>query len=652
MPLRRRGPLLYESSKLLRTGHIRLLTLHPGTQGSRIECRLQPIGLSANPVYDALSYVWGDASTSTSDTTITVNGQEMAIRRNLWHALQHLRKPLGERVLWVDAICINQKDDKEKAMQVQQMGTVYARASTVVIWLGLANKDSKASLEFLHEVAQDPAIKDEAIASALFPTDRVWGGPNSMDLVDASFTLSGALMNTLRGREYWYRLWILQEVVLGTNNVVLHIGHDNLSWDDFNKSILRLRLYLGSVPRKPGAPGFRNVSSLRIAIETGTAARLYDIRLMRKDAPTPSPKVTELGLGNPLRSILGLAQISECQEIRDKIYGLLGMATIGMPVNYNLDLFSLFTETLYHFKDALCSTLGNAHEIYTARLSQLLQRLLKGPLLPKKRRYKLHCVGMSGILAGEVVHVLDTGPAVSRQCPDATDESISRAERLTYALEYDLGEALKWFERKHGFELAPLTDSMVSHFSSCPKQHIVFPSMPHYFHATKRPFDAEFIRKLPQQVFRRGSVPMITQRSQSSPQRLVPRLFIASKQVHPQHLCQDRREGSHSVLGYVCQAAEIGDHIVRFLETDVCIVVRSSGAGEYRYVGCALIPMPGDTSTDLQVYEGAYHVDHCSIDGSAPSYEQFQRALQGGDRIDIVMDTETLQFITCFKMGS
>lgn len=96
--------------------------------------------------------------------------------------------------------------------------------------------------------------------------------------------------------------------------------------------------------------------------------------------------------------------------------------------------------------------------------------------------------------------------------------------------------------------------------------------------------------------------------------------------------------------------AQIGDHIIRFLETDVCLVVRDSGVGEYRFVGCAQIPTWGDASTDRQVQELAWHVDHCYLLGSAPSYVQFQRDFQDviGDRVDIVIDVETLQFVTSF----
>jgi Heterokaryon incompatibility protein (HET) len=38
--------------------------------------------------------------------------------------------------IWIDAICINQKDIGEKNVQVPLMGEIYASAACVIVWLG------------------------------------------------------------------------------------------------------------------------------------------------------------------------------------------------------------------------------------------------------------------------------------------------------------------------------------------------------------------------------------------------------------------------------------------------------------------------------------------------------------------------------------
>lgn len=42
----------------------------------------------------------------------------------------------ASRLIWVDALCINQEDDRERAGQVKIMGSIYQRARLVKVWLG------------------------------------------------------------------------------------------------------------------------------------------------------------------------------------------------------------------------------------------------------------------------------------------------------------------------------------------------------------------------------------------------------------------------------------------------------------------------------------------------------------------------------------
>ena len=58
------------------------------------------------------------------------------IPENLSKALMRLMPKDGSRMIWADAICINQKDNSEKAWQVRQMDQVYSRADRVLIYLG------------------------------------------------------------------------------------------------------------------------------------------------------------------------------------------------------------------------------------------------------------------------------------------------------------------------------------------------------------------------------------------------------------------------------------------------------------------------------------------------------------------------------------
>jgi hypothetical protein len=116
---------------------IRLVTLEPaGHLDSPIRYTLHTADLGAQlkPKFEALSYVWGDAT-----VTLPIqldHHQDFPVTVNLERALRHLRRPGNDWVLWVDAICIDQDSVTERSHQVQQMGDIYSEAALVHAWLG------------------------------------------------------------------------------------------------------------------------------------------------------------------------------------------------------------------------------------------------------------------------------------------------------------------------------------------------------------------------------------------------------------------------------------------------------------------------------------------------------------------------------------
>lgn len=138
-------------------GSVRLLRLLPPDPDapSQIKCRISSFALLDSETahaYEALSYVWG-STVEGSGPSIAVNDHEFAVTPNLYAALLHLRDAFVERVLWIDALCINQNDDIEKGYQVQSMARIYAKANRVIVWLGEATADSGSALRRLLEAA-------------------------------------------------------------------------------------------------------------------------------------------------------------------------------------------------------------------------------------------------------------------------------------------------------------------------------------------------------------------------------------------------------------------------------------------------------------------------------------------------------------------
>src|SRR5699024_9944047 len=86
-------------------------------------------------LYGALSYVWG---IDVKPQSIMLDGCTFPVTSNLHAALINLRDHQIDRVLWVDAISINQDDQDEKSKQIPLMRTIYAQAAHVIVWLGEA----------------------------------------------------------------------------------------------------------------------------------------------------------------------------------------------------------------------------------------------------------------------------------------------------------------------------------------------------------------------------------------------------------------------------------------------------------------------------------------------------------------------------------
>jgi len=193
---------------------IRLLYLLPSSDFSApIEGTLQVISLVRSPSlssqehelgqqqdeYTALSYAWGSPSLT---TPILLNGHPHHVTLNLASALRHLRHASSSSkklTLWIDAICINQQDDFEKSHQVAQMGEIYKSADSVIVWLGeCEDGDDSHLVAELFLTLSSGSFEDSPFPPPGREADR----------------LLNAGIKFVMNREWWARLWVVQEVLL------------------------------------------------------------------------------------------------------------------------------------------------------------------------------------------------------------------------------------------------------------------------------------------------------------------------------------------------------------------------------------------------------------------------------------------------------
>lgn len=144
---------------------IRLLSFLPSSEGSEIRCALTCHSVHDTQVYSAGSYEWGKEDPANSEC-IYLDETPVWIRPNLWLFLFRLNRD-GEpnigrsthndkiRYFWIDAICIDQNNSSEKALQVALMARIYSQAECVVTWLGQSwDPITKHTFDFIREVTQ------------------------------------------------------------------------------------------------------------------------------------------------------------------------------------------------------------------------------------------------------------------------------------------------------------------------------------------------------------------------------------------------------------------------------------------------------------------------------------------------------------------
>jgi hypothetical protein len=137
----------------LKGSAFRLLRLFKGKE-SDIECELFQSWLYGDNVvtYEALSYTWGDTKMA---RYIKINGTGLSVTENLYWALWHLRSQDTDKILWVDAVCINQGNEKERGHQVQQMRNIYSQADRVIFWLGLETLAIEVLMDSLKHLQEE-----------------------------------------------------------------------------------------------------------------------------------------------------------------------------------------------------------------------------------------------------------------------------------------------------------------------------------------------------------------------------------------------------------------------------------------------------------------------------------------------------------------
>jgi len=315
--------------------NIRILSLHPAVNISDplhanlfTTDRADIFRFKGHPAsYEAVSYCWGPIVLSHD---LNCDSRVIQITSTVHTMLQHLRKREKPRFLWIDAICINQNDNEEKAYQVQLMGEVYQQAEKVHVWLGEGNSQDRLPEVFA-------LFRALAVIEDIPPpsSSQSWERVRLVSRVDPVLLVrSDSILQEAVGRfllrPWFQRRWILQEVALG-HDVVIRCGSYKCTWTWIVGGInaIATNSFYGLVPKSQHKIALKQVLGLREG-----KGRILDL--------------------------LWSFDSAQCSDSRDRLFALCGMAVdlipfkpkdtnnlkndvIVYPVDYSQDLSSTYT---------------------------------------------------------------------------------------------------------------------------------------------------------------------------------------------------------------------------------------------------------------------------------------------------------------------
>ncbi|KAF2662059.1 hypothetical protein K491DRAFT_339820 [Lophiostoma macrostomum CBS 122681] len=341
--------------------HIRILRLHPGQWHADIRCSLEVVSLKDKVQYEALSYAWGDPRIT---KPMFLHDVRIQVTANLEAALRHLRSREIPTILWVDAICIDQRNLEEKTHQVGLMGKIYAACIRVIIWLGtpqprqasypksylpqVKRTSGRSSLKLPVSPDNDEEMnfQDPFFLVRHFAADR-----HFYDLpcfLPSKFSRSFKFKDTttfkylwqkfLDGAQtsWWERFWCVQEALLPPEATVI-FGHWRIPWNMFRTAAKNQGRHMTSC-------------CANVAMKLPGKYTYYPDLLVTDSPNTTNAAERIKRRFSDLDWMLRAYRDKDCTNPRDKIYGLLGLiderASDGIVVDYRATVAQVFTSAM------------------------------------------------------------------------------------------------------------------------------------------------------------------------------------------------------------------------------------------------------------------------------------------------------------------
>ncbi|KAI3316589.1 hypothetical protein HD806DRAFT_423915 [Xylariaceae sp. AK1471] len=307
--------------KPLGESEFRLLILQPAPPTAPLVVNLVSVSITDPPEYDGISYVWGDLHDVVS---ITCDGISTNITTSLHWALVRVRLLDRPRVVWADALCINQNDTQERNRQVTLMGHIYAKARFVLACMGQDAQDAAHQVASLVNQYEPILVRigDSDVYREFDSPDmrRFWGHVVGADGHVERWRHLGDLLQ----RSWFRRAWVLQEVGLAKDPRVVY-GSVEFSYRAMITLVHGITRYAG---------GF--------ATSTGVGALLIHTQWANWTgrALNPSHRIYKFV------DLLDHGALLECRDPRDRVYAFLGhpLANDQIVPDYTKNIMQVYQE--------------------------------------------------------------------------------------------------------------------------------------------------------------------------------------------------------------------------------------------------------------------------------------------------------------------
>lgn len=322
---------LDESSSEIRVLKVSRHFKDGGDESETFKADLVRVSLDDDPAYLAISYAWGDPSIVGHFASHHKDKKrQIAYSRGVFDIINTILAWDTTLYLWIDALCINQEDLSERESQVAMMGKIFSQARQVVAFLGQADDMSTTAMDFM-----------------LLAANSIWAHRSP----DHSFTISGigrlvseigsrvedtVSIKGLISRPWFHRCWVVQEVALG-NDPVLICGKHALSLCALStllKSIILVFRYSAMCDLDQ----MYSHDFMTAILSLGSTAGIHVARQGQKGNEFQLPF---------LHSLATLSATFEASDPRDRIYALLGLNSAKRYRNALRPDYGIAVEDLY-----------------------------------------------------------------------------------------------------------------------------------------------------------------------------------------------------------------------------------------------------------------------------------------------------------------